>query len=588
MSKKKDAKWFIAKAKSIHGGFFDYKNSIYINAKEKIEIKCQVHNKTFFQTSNNHFNSKFPCEECNKEHKRKVFSDGNAGFIKKMKSKFGDVFSYSTMEYVNARTKVKIQCKKCGIEIFSAPDVLLNGKGCPDCYKQIVNKEFVGNKLLEINDYVKNFGGRCLSNYYLNNEENLKFQCREGHIFYESWADVKFSMRWCKECAPNRLVGETLTRMILEHLLSTKMPSSYLKSMGGLQLDGYSKQRNIAFEYQGYQHYTKDSFFHTKPKDFGSQKNRDSQKKILCKKNGIILIEVFEFKSIRKSRIPVFVKEVKGVLDQLGLKYISKPFIPDLERLYRGRESKLYQNAKEVVESRNGTIQSYIGSESKHIITCQNGHGAKKNLGVLTRDGFNCPECKMLDKYFILKAKIEERGGNLINKKLKNKGYSNLYEWICDKGHKNLTKGQYLFNGHWCKKCQVINQTVQVNKEEFIAVAKDNTMTTKEKLTKLNISSSVFYSRLRKFKIKNSPKPQDRRSQDISSKSKGEIYQLDPDSFKVIKKYKYLEAVRKESNGRFKPEGIRGQMKKNKKAYGFYWVRENEYKMFLNSLNKDI
>ena len=113
-------------------------------------------------------------------------------------------------------------------------------------------------------------------------------------------------------------------------------------------------------------------------------------------------------------------------------------------------------------------------------------------------------------------------------------------------------------------------------------------MTTKEKLTKLNISSGVFYSRLRKFKIKNSPKPQNRRSQDISSKSKGEIYQIDPDSFKVIKKYKYLEAVRKESNGRFKPEGIRGQMKKNKKAYGFYWVRENEYKMFLNSLNKDI
>ena len=89
----------------------------------------------------------------------------------------------------------------------------------------------------------------------------MKFQCREGHIFYESWADVKFSMRWCKECAPNRLVGETLTRMILEHLLSTKMPSSYLKSMGGLQLDGYSKQRNIAFEYQGYQHYTKENVF---------------------------------------------------------------------------------------------------------------------------------------------------------------------------------------------------------------------------------------------------------------------------------------------------------------------------------------
>ena len=580
MSKKNDIYWFIDKATSIHGDKFDYKNSVYTNAIEKIEIRCKKHNKIFYQKSNDHFKSKYPCEECNKEHKRKVFSDGKLGFIKKMKSKFGDVFSYSEMEYVNARTKVKIQCKKCSCEIFSVPYVLLNGKGCPDCYKQKVNKEFVRNKLLEINDYVKNFGGKCLSTDYLNNQENLKFQCREGHVFYESWADVKFSMRWCKECAPNRLVGETLTRMILEHLLSTKMPSSYLKSMGGLQLDGYSKQRNVAFEYQGYQHYTKNSFFHTKPKDFGNLKNRDSQKKILCKKNGIILIEIFEFKSIRKSRIPVFVKEVKGVLDQLGLKYISKPFIPDLERLYRGRESKLYQNAKEVVENRNGTIQSYIGSESKHIVTCRNGHVIKKNLYALTRDGFNCPECLKLEKYINLKNTIEKRGGILIDKKLKNRGFSNLYSWICDKGHKNHTKGQYLIDGHWCKKCQVINQTYQVNKEEFIKVANDRTLSTSEKLKKLNVSSSWFYSRLRKYKLKNIHKPQDRSSQDISSKSKGEIYQLHPKTLKIIKKYKYLEAVRRESDGKFKPEGIRAQMKKKRKAYGFYWVRANEYESF--------
>ena len=40
-------------------------------------------------------------------------------------------------------------------------------------------------------------------------------------------------------------------------------------------------------------------------------------------------------------------------------------------------------------------------------------------------------------------------------------------------------------------------------------------------------------------------------------------------------------AVRKDSKDKFKPEGIRGQMKKNKKAYGYYWVRANEYESFL-------
>ena len=364
--------------------------------------------------------------------------------------------------------------------------------------------------------------------------------------------------------------------MILEHLLSTSMPSSYLKSMGGLQLDGYCKKRKLAFEYQGYQHYTKGSYFHNNAEKYKNQQARDSQKKLLCKENGITLIEVFEFKTIRKSRVSIFVEEVKRLLNHLGIQYTKAPFIIDLERLYRGRESRLYEIAKVEVEKENATIQDYIGSESNHIVTCKKGHKTSKKLSVLKRNGFNCSDCIKLEKY-----KIEKRGGKLINEKLKNKGFSNLYDWICDKGHKNLTKGQYLFNGHWCKKCQVINQTVFIDKEEFIAVAKDNTMTTNEKLKKLNISISVFYSRLRKFNIKNSHKPQDRSSQDVSSKSKGEIYQLDPISLKIIKKYKYLEAVRKESKGKFKPEGVRGQMKRNKKAYGYYWTRANKYESFL-------
>ena len=86
----------------------------------------------------------------------------------------------------------------------------------------------------------------------------------------------------------------------------------------------------------------------------------------------------------------------------------------------------------------------------------------------------------------------------------------------------------------------------------------------------------MFYSRLQEYNIKNTHS-----IQDVSSKSKGEIYQLDPISLKIIKKYKYLEAVRKDSKGKFKPEGVRGQMKKNKKTYGYYWVRANEYESFL-------
>ena len=581
MSRKNDTKWFVEKAKLIHGGNFDYSKSVYINAKEYIEIKCFKHNQIFYQTSNNHFNSKYPCEECKKHHLRKLYADGIDEFIKKMSSKFGDAFDYSKTIYINSKTNVSLTCKKCDAEIFSEPYVLLNGKGCSTCYQNKSKTKFKTKKLKEINDFVSKLDGKCLSKDYFNNEEDLKFECKKGHVFYESWADVKYSMRWCKECAPNRYVGETLTRMILEHLLSTSMPSSYLKSMGGLQLDGFCKKKNIAFEYQGSQHYTKGSHFHNDAEKYKNQQARDSQKKLLCKENGITLIEIFEFKTIKKTRVSIFVEEVKTVLNHLGIEYTKALFIIDLERLYRGRESGLYEIAKLEIEKENATIQDYIGSESNHIVICKKGHKTSKKLSVLKRDGFNCSDCIKLEKYFILKDKIEKRGGKLISEKLKNKGYSNLYDWICDKGHKNLTKGQYIFNGHCCKKCQVINQTVLINKEEFIEIANNSSLTTSEKLKKLNVNSGVFYSRLQDYNIKNIHKSQDRSIQDVSSKSKGEIYQLDPISLKIIKKYKYLEAVRKESKGKFKPEGVRGQMKRNKKAYGFYWIRAKDYEDYL-------
>ncbi|CAI8268760.1 MAG: Uncharacterised protein [Polaribacter sp. SA4-10] len=576
MSKKKDTYWFINKAKGLHGDKYDYSSSLYINATKNIQINCIKHKTTFYQTSNSHFKSKFPCKDCRTEYLRDLHSDGINGFIKKMKIKHGDVFLFNNTNYINARTKVELCCKKCHSTIISEPFTLLNGKGCSNCFQQESRNSFGVDKLKEINKYVSKIGGKCLSTDYTNNEENLKFKCKKEHVFYESWSDIKYSMRWCKECAPNRYVGETLTRMILEHLLSIKMPSSYIKSMAGLQLDGYCKEKKIAFEYQGYQHFTKGSYFHNDAEKYKNQQARDSQKKLLCKENGITLIEIFEFKTIRKSRIPVFVKQVKEQLNTLNIKHSSELFIPELDKLYKGRESGLYKTAKRVVEANNGTIQDYTGSVSKHVITCNYGHESNKLLSVIKRDGFNCPICKNESKFNRLKQIIEAKGGALLDVKLKKGGWSNNYNWKCDKGHRNYTNGKNIIQSITCKKCQR-----KVDIDKFKEIASDNTLTTNQKLKALALSSSKFYSLLKKYKVINTHKPQDRSVQDLTKKSKGEIFQLDTSSFEIIKKYKYLEAVRKESNGKFKPEGIRGQMKKNKKAYGFYWIRAKDYENYL-------
>ena len=119
-------KQFIARAKRIHGGKYDYSSTYYINMREEIKIKCLTHG-MFLQLPGNHLKGA-GCSGCN-------------GGIQKTKEQFikdaqlihGDVYDYSKVEYINKKTKVNIFCRKHG-PFLQTPDGHLNDKnGCPRC-----------------------------------------------------------------------------------------------------------------------------------------------------------------------------------------------------------------------------------------------------------------------------------------------------------------------------------------------------------------------------------------------------------------------------------------------------------------------
>ncbi len=420
MSKKKDTYWLISTSKSLFGNVFDYSNCHYINALTKITFRCIKHNHTFSQTSNNHFKCKHPCEICLKESKRETFSDDLELFKSKINKIYGDNFSFENAVYINQRTPISITCLKHNKLITKEPQVFLRGHGCDICSKELLNQKNSSTTLKEINAFVKKLNGKCHSINYINNESKLNFECEFGHNFSKSWSEVKNSLRWCPKCSPNKLIGESLARLILEHLLKIELPSAYIDKMEGLQLDGFNENRNIAFEYQGYQHYTKGSHFHSEDSRFESQLNRDRVKKELCLKNGITLIEIFEFKTIRSGRIELFVQQVKENLEKLNLEYTSDPFSLNLIELYRGKKSQLYNNAKTIVEKNNGILQEFIGTESKHIYHCYKGHKiTNRTLGVIINSNASCPICDSEKRFNDLKSIIEKKGGVLLEDKLK-------------------------------------------------------------------------------------------------------------------------------------------------------------------------
>lgn len=86
--------------------------------------------------------------------------------------------------------------------------------------------------------------------------------------------------------------SEIVCRTIFDYFVQHQFVSCRPSFLGKLELDGYCKKHELAFEYNGIQHYQYHPYFHKRRTDFERQCERDYQKQILCKRYGIHLMIV--------------------------------------------------------------------------------------------------------------------------------------------------------------------------------------------------------------------------------------------------------------------------------------------------------
>ena len=114
----------IIKFRNVYGDKYDYSLVEYKGCKEKVSIICPIHG-IFEQNPVTHLLGR-GCPICIEENK-------TTNVIKKFIDVHGEnKFDYSLVEYVNAKTKVKIICLIHGI-FEQTPNNHLTGHGCPDC-----------------------------------------------------------------------------------------------------------------------------------------------------------------------------------------------------------------------------------------------------------------------------------------------------------------------------------------------------------------------------------------------------------------------------------------------------------------------
>ncbi len=131
--KKLSTEEFISKAKIKHGDTYGYDKVDYINAYTKVNIICDIHG-VFEQTPSNHLSGQ-GCAEC--AGRRKLSTEE---FISKAKIKHGNRYNYDKVEYINAATKVEIECHAHGV-FEQTPNNHLKGSGCPECHKEVTQSK---------------------------------------------------------------------------------------------------------------------------------------------------------------------------------------------------------------------------------------------------------------------------------------------------------------------------------------------------------------------------------------------------------------------------------------------------------------
>ena len=116
--------------KNIHGDRYDYSLVEYVKSHIKVKLICSTHG-VFEQQPNIHKKG-HGCPMCGAEHLGNIKRKTQAQVIADFRVVHGDKFDYSLVEYKQAHTKVAIICPEHGM-FLSTPNNHLRGRGCSAC-----------------------------------------------------------------------------------------------------------------------------------------------------------------------------------------------------------------------------------------------------------------------------------------------------------------------------------------------------------------------------------------------------------------------------------------------------------------------
>jgi hypothetical protein len=356
----------------------------------------------------------------------------------------------------------------------------------------------------------KHYGGKCLSKVYFNSGSPLKWMCKTGHTWEDSYRNVSGG-KWCRQCAKNNSILEEIKKIaVLKG--GQCLSDTYITGNTKLWFKCKNKhkflQSPVSLRHNGrwcmlcYKSEKKEKALE-KAKAYAKQKggvclsekyiNKNTKLKWQCSKGHVWLSIPHTIFSDHWCKLCNRSETDRKVLNQLHLlaknkggKCLSTSYSPHNNILkWKCKEGHEWQapatyikkgtwcrictqkatnlkisfsidELQKVAFERGGKLLSkeYINSRIPVQWQCKNGHTwfAPSTL-VLTKKTW-CIKChtektKVPIETFIKIA--EQRGGKLLSKKYINR--NTKLKWKCAKGHVWDAKPFSVKNGSWCPKC---------------------------------------------------------------------------------------------------------------------------------------
>lgn len=182
---------FLEKARKAHGNKYDYSHVDFVRKSDHVKILCPHHG-PFTQSVENHTRKTKPagCKACGIEVRRQHFKRTNDEFIGLSKEKFGNLFDYSLVDYINQDTKITLVCKTHGEFTVTPVSHLQSPTGCPRCSKEACDRDRIMPFSI-VHGKLKSVHGdkyRFIENTYKGTDSKISFACpihgqREQHVY---------------------------------------------------------------------------------------------------------------------------------------------------------------------------------------------------------------------------------------------------------------------------------------------------------------------------------------------------------------------------------------------------------------------